>query len=141
MSHANKFGTACKTCRRRGRKCDRSLPTCRSCSERGVDCEGYVLRWVGVAARGHLAGQTNPTSYNGMNSHLDENNQAKVTSNAEPPEAFIHVAEDTTSGVQDKSSQTTTILRQQNWHVSSVMELSGDNLEGLIEYCMKSLRI
>ncbi|KUJ17254.1 uncharacterized protein LY89DRAFT_696763 [Mollisia scopiformis] len=60
MSRADVFGTACKTCRRRGRKCDRSLPTCTSCSQRGVECEGYVLRWVGVAARGYLASQTSP---------------------------------------------------------------------------------
>lgn len=52
------FPTACKTCRRRGRKCDRTLPTCMSCTERGVLCEGYVMRWVGVAARGKLAGET-----------------------------------------------------------------------------------
>jgi hypothetical protein len=38
-------GTACVTCRRRGRKCDKTLPSCRSCANRGVLCEGYVLRW------------------------------------------------------------------------------------------------
>ncbi len=53
-------GTACKGCRRRGRKCDRTLPTCLSCKDRGVACEGYVTRWPGVAARGKLAGKSIP---------------------------------------------------------------------------------
>ena len=57
MSRDALFGIACKTCRRRGRRCDRTLPTCLSCKKRGVLCEGYVTRWVGVAARGKLAGQ------------------------------------------------------------------------------------
>ncbi|KFY34747.1 hypothetical protein V494_06501 [Pseudogymnoascus sp. VKM F-4513 (FW-928)] len=53
MSQNNIFGVACKTCRRRGRKCDRSLPKCNSCSLRGVECEGYVLRWVdGAPSKG-----------------------------------------------------------------------------------------
>jgi hypothetical protein len=42
----NLFGVACKTCRRRGKKCDRNLPTCKSCSKRGVQCEGYAYRWI-----------------------------------------------------------------------------------------------
>lgn len=50
-------GAACKTCRRRGKKCTRELPTCESCKERGVECEGYALKWAGLASRGFLAGQ------------------------------------------------------------------------------------
>ncbi|KAG9255100.1 fungal-specific transcription factor domain-containing protein [Emericellopsis atlantica] len=62
MSPAALHGTACKVCRRRGRKCDRTLPTCLSCKRRGVECEGYVTRWPGVAARGKLAGQSIPVA-------------------------------------------------------------------------------
>lgn len=58
MSPDRQSGIACKTCRRRGRKCDRALPKCISCHRRGVECEGYPLRWVGLAARGHKAGRT-----------------------------------------------------------------------------------
>ena len=54
--------TACRTCRRRGRKCDKLLPTCQSCNARGSPCEGYVTRWPGVAARGRLAGKTVPVN-------------------------------------------------------------------------------
>lgn len=54
--------TACKTCRRRGKRCDRSFPACMSCTQRGVKCEGYVTRWVGLAARGRLAGEILPNS-------------------------------------------------------------------------------
>ncbi|KIW68114.1 hypothetical protein PV04_04081 [Phialophora macrospora] len=52
--------TACRTCRRRGRKCDKTLPTCQSCKDRSVVCEGYVTRWAGVAARGRLRGKSIP---------------------------------------------------------------------------------
>lgn len=51
-------GTACKTCRRRGRKCTRELPKCQSCLNKGIECEGYTLRWAGLASRGRLAGKT-----------------------------------------------------------------------------------
>src|SRR5688500_18995250 len=54
--HAN----ACIVCRRRGRKCDRTLPTCLACEKRGTPCEGYVTKWPGVAARGKLAGKSIP---------------------------------------------------------------------------------
>jgi hypothetical protein len=60
MSQPALHGTACKVCRRRGRKCDRALPTCVNCEKRGVRCEGYVTRWVGVAARGKFAGKSAP---------------------------------------------------------------------------------
>ncbi|EXJ80552.1 hypothetical protein A1O1_08698 [Capronia coronata CBS 617.96] len=52
--------TACRNCRRRGRRCDKTLPTCLSCKNRLVACEGYVTRWTGVAARGKLAGKSKP---------------------------------------------------------------------------------
>lgn len=51
-------GSACKTCRRRGRKCTRELPKCRSCLDKGIDCEGYVLKWSGLASRGKLVGKS-----------------------------------------------------------------------------------
>lgn len=38
-------GAACITCRRRGRKCDKTLPACRRCVGSGGLCEGYLLRW------------------------------------------------------------------------------------------------
>jgi hypothetical protein len=60
MSHAALHATACIGCRRRGRKCDRTLPSCLSCENRGVACEGYVTKWPGVAARGKLAGKSIP---------------------------------------------------------------------------------
>jgi hypothetical protein len=59
-SRPNVHPTACRNCRRRGRKCDRTLPTCQSCKDRSCVCEGYVTRWAGVAARGRLRGKTIP---------------------------------------------------------------------------------
>ncbi|KAF5679433.1 transcription factor [Fusarium heterosporum] len=60
MSHVALHATACIACRRRGRKCDRTLPACLSCEKRGAVCEGYVTKWPGVAARGKLAGKSIP---------------------------------------------------------------------------------
>lgn len=62
MAQKAVFPTACKTCRLRGKRCDRTLPACMSCTQRGVVCDGYVTRWVGLAARGKLAGEILPNS-------------------------------------------------------------------------------
>lgn len=56
MMEQRYHGAACKTCRRRGRKCTRELPACHSCIEKGNDCEGYALKWAGLASRGFLSG-------------------------------------------------------------------------------------
>ena len=52
---------ACHNCRRRRLKCDRALPQCLKCIERGQECLGYqnLFRWEqGVASRGKMAGRT-----------------------------------------------------------------------------------
>ncbi|KAL0933257.1 uncharacterized protein CTRU02_212220 [Colletotrichum truncatum] len=54
----------CANCERRRIRCDLKRPTCHKCSKKGLECPGYnrQLRWVnGVAARGHLRGQSVPT--------------------------------------------------------------------------------
>lgn len=56
------FGRACKTCRRRGRGCDRRLPTCSTCESNGLVCEGYLLQWPGLASRGKFVGKSIPVS-------------------------------------------------------------------------------
>jgi Fungal Zn(2)-Cys(6) binuclear cluster domain. len=53
----------CWTCKARRRKCDNSRPTCRSCQQRGIRCEGYEvrLRWdTGIASRGRFTGAAIP---------------------------------------------------------------------------------
>jgi hypothetical protein len=53
------------TCKVKHRKCDRARPSCRTCDERGVVCEGYEvrLRWgLGVASRGRFTGAEAPTA-------------------------------------------------------------------------------
>jgi Fungal Zn(2)-Cys(6) binuclear cluster domain len=166
MSRNNLFGVACRTCRRRGRKCDRSLPTCMSCRLRGVECEGYVLRWVAVdaAARGTLAGQTYTAPDQGTDSHptlelrtprkakttkahgvddfLHPHQQVKIGSKAEPPETNEHVTECSSSSPQNVESRAISIQRQANlrtpliWGIPAVR----DNLGRLIEYCIKTRR-
>ena len=52
---------ACHNCRRRRLKCDRALPECLKCIEKGQECLGYqrLFRWEqGVASRGKMAGKT-----------------------------------------------------------------------------------
>ncbi|PWY63977.1 hypothetical protein BO83DRAFT_431367 [Aspergillus eucalypticola CBS 122712] len=72
MSTPQLFGRACKTCRRRGRRCDRVLPACGTCESNGLVCEGYLLRWSGLASRGRLAGKTFP-----MNAASSEKRQIR----------------------------------------------------------------
>ncbi|KAE8310308.1 C6 finger domain protein [Aspergillus transmontanensis] len=53
----------CWTCKSVRRKCDRTRPTCKACSSRGVPCEGYEirLRWgSGIASRGRFTGAEEP---------------------------------------------------------------------------------
>ncbi|KAL3447796.1 C6 finger domain protein [Aspergillus insuetus] len=59
-----RFHGGCWTCKVKHRKCDRARPSCRTCDERGVVCEGYEvrLRWgLGVASRGRFTGAEAPT--------------------------------------------------------------------------------
>lgn len=51
---------ACHNCRRKRRRCDRSVPSCLKCSENRETCDGYSkqLTWIGVpAVKGDLAKQ------------------------------------------------------------------------------------
>ncbi|PYH84266.1 hypothetical protein BO82DRAFT_330400 [Aspergillus uvarum CBS 121591] len=53
----------CWTCKARRRKCDRTRPNCRTCIQRGLQCEGYEvrLRWgAGIASRGRYTGAEEP---------------------------------------------------------------------------------
>lgn len=53
----------CRVCYRRRIKCDRSLPTCKKCIKKNIQCSGYgiALKWgQGVASRGKLAGKSVP---------------------------------------------------------------------------------
>jgi hypothetical protein len=53
----------CRVCHRRRIKCDRSLPTCKKCAKKNIQCSGYgiALKWdQGVASRGKLAGRSIP---------------------------------------------------------------------------------
>lgn len=53
----------CGKCQVRRVKCDRSLPGCRKCGKRSLQCPGYgtKVKWVqGVASRGKLRGKSIP---------------------------------------------------------------------------------
>ncbi|KAJ5496520.1 fungal-specific transcription factor domain-containing protein [Penicillium fimorum] len=62
MANERYFGRACKTCRRRGRGCDRRIPSCKTCETTGMTCEGYLLQWPGLASRGQLVGKSIPVT-------------------------------------------------------------------------------
>ncbi|UKZ69539.1 uncharacterized protein TrAtP1_010545 [Trichoderma atroviride] len=47
-SNFNKTFTACWTCRARSVRCDRAVPHCEQCKQRGLICEGYHIRLVWV---------------------------------------------------------------------------------------------
>jgi hypothetical protein len=133
-----------------------------SCSLRGVECEGYVLRWVDAAARGTLTGQTyaaldhetdmhlalelrtpskaKTTKPDGVENSPYPNHQAKVASKAEPPEIHEHVTESECSSVLDTKSRAISILRQQSWSILMVVGTASDDLGGLVKYCTKTPR-
>ncbi|OJJ30540.1 hypothetical protein ASPWEDRAFT_164800 [Aspergillus wentii DTO 134E9] len=58
---------SCSSCDRRRIKCDRTLPQCRKCTIRGIQCPGFNsvrLKWgQGVASRGPLAGRNIPVQH------------------------------------------------------------------------------
>ncbi|KAH6988962.1 fungal-specific transcription factor domain-containing protein [Ilyonectria sp. MPI-CAGE-AT-0026] len=53
-------GAACGTCRKKCRKCGRERPSCSQCTAKGDVCEGYPLKFCGVASRGRLSGKLLP---------------------------------------------------------------------------------
>ncbi|KAL2832730.1 C6 finger domain protein [Aspergillus pseudoustus] len=60
-----RFHGGCWTCKVKHRKCDRSRPTCQTCNERGVPCDGYEVRlqWgSGIASRGRFVGAEVPVA-------------------------------------------------------------------------------
>ena len=159
MSRKNLFGIACKTCRRRGRKCDRTLPTCMNCSLRGAECEGYVLRWINAAVeRERLADQTPETPGHDpsvlLSQDLRHPNKAKTTktrkvansahsrcqtrpaSNTEP-QIHEHVTRSDRPVVQDTTSRGFCVRRQQSWIIPMITMTAHDDLEDLVRYCTK----
>lgn len=125
MSQAGHHATACKGCRRRGRKCDRTLPACLSCQRRGVECEGYITRWLGVAARGKLAGKSIPV-YDG----------SVKTTKPKPKRRNVPVS----TGLRD------TIEKElgdnsDDPHLNTMTSVGNDELEGLIKHCKISSQL
>lgn len=158
MSRKNLFGIACKTCRRRGRKCDRTLPTCMNCRLRGAECEGYVLRWVHAAVeREIIADQTPETPDHETNvlltadscsqskakttearavSSTASRGQARSASNTEP-QSPKRVRRPDRLVVQDTGSRGSYVQQQQVWTVPITGMTAYDDLGDLIRYCTK----
>lgn len=155
----NTFGVACKTCRRRARKCDRRLPKCMNCSLRGSVCEGYALRWVNAAVdRQNIADQTPRTPNQEINILLPaplrpRNNatttktrtvvkfvrsqrQKRPTSNTGPP---LHndITDSSRPIVQDTKFRDLWDLQQQALIAPMAMKMMVDDLENLVKYCKK----
>lgn len=128
MSQVALHGTACKGCRRRGRKCDRTLPACLSCRRRGVECEGYVTRWPGVAARGKLAGKSIPV-----------HEKSAKTSNPRPARVKRGDAplSSTERGHIDRDLGHSS-LDQNDSHLKGLRVIGYEELERLINHCKMS---
>lgn len=163
MSGENLFGIACKTCRRRGRKCDRRLPLCMSCSIRGVECEGYVLRWVTAAVkRERSADQTlglldqeanlllapdlrhpskaKTTRARKVASSTHSRRLTRSSSNIEP-QIREHVARSKRPIMQDTTSRGFCGRQQQTWIVPTITMTAHDDLEDLVRYCTEIPKI
>jgi hypothetical protein len=50
-------------CRKKSRRCDRSIPVCGRCTEKGLECGGYPqkFRFCGIASRGKWKNRGTPT--------------------------------------------------------------------------------
>ncbi|RFU26383.1 hypothetical protein B7463_g9959, partial [Scytalidium lignicola] len=73
IQHATKD---CYTCNRRRIRCDRSLPLCRKCSNRGLYCPGYWprFRWTNaIAVRGRFRGLRSPMALEDDQFHHNNN--------------------------------------------------------------------
>lgn len=78
-------GTVCKTCRKRAKKCDKLLPECSTCLDKGIKCDGYAFRWSGVASRGRLAGKEIPIA----DPNKSKNRQKAPTYRKAPRQSMI----------------------------------------------------
>jgi hypothetical protein len=54
---------ACAMCRKTSRRCDRSIPICGRCTEKGLECGGYPekFRFCGLASRGKWKNRDAPS--------------------------------------------------------------------------------
>lgn len=160
MTPKNLFGIACKTCRRRGRKCDRTLPTCKNCRLRGAECEGYVLRWVNAAVeRGGLADKTPGAPDHETNGPLTPGlrplSKAKTTkarkvvssahsqgqtrsASSTQPHIPEHVRRSNRLVVQDITSRGFCVPQTQIWTIPITTMTAYDDLEDLVRYCIKT---
>ncbi|CAI7602582.1 unnamed protein product [Penicillium pancosmium] len=155
MTSKPQFGIACKTCRRRGRKCDRSLPECMSCHRRGAECEGYALRWVGLAARGSMAGRTYQSAtvdpaprkeqasislfFNNDDSNVrpvlpQRLNAARVSY----ADQYGHSANSTSSGGGTDFHHVTLPRRRSTWIMTSAL-LPPDSVQVLVKYYAREI--
>ncbi|KAK5024940.1 hypothetical protein LTS07_008318 [Exophiala sideris] len=110
-------GAACKTCRRRGRKCTRELPKCSTCLTKGIECEGYALKWSGLASRGKLAGKSSMSAASEARSDRDR---------AVSPHASVATHEDPTGVTlqQTSTAEDAGILEPPAQHTDTLYGLS-----------------
>lgn len=158
MNQKNTFGVACKTCRRRGRKCDRRLPTCANCSLRGAKCEGYVLRWVNAVverksssdrkmkASDHetkilpaevvrpVRKSTSTEARRKVASSEDHQCQTRSTLNT-APQIHDYVTQSNCPAMQDKTSRGFRVRQEQSWAAPIATITTYDGLEDLVRYC------
>lgn len=137
MSQKALHGTACKGCRRRGRKCDRTLPTCLSCERRGVVCEGYVTRWPGVAARGKLAGRSIPVSSSPITTSKGSSSRARRTlsSVAEPLPADLNKPTNHDLVQHDEEMMDKGGIHSTSWPADNVTNIDDNEITKLANHC------
>lgn len=116
MSTSQFSGRACKTCRRRGRRCDRRLPACGTCESNALDCEGYLLRWSGLASRGRLAGKTIPVSLGSGEKRQKRPRRAQPTRSSQAPPP-VHSIDSTAEPTSEPTTEQTTEQRRDDYDV------------------------
>jgi hypothetical protein len=145
MTPKSQFGIACKTCRRRGRKCDRTLPKCMSCHQRGVECEGYTLRWINQSAANdptprkeqasvRLSSKTNdPYVSCVLPQRLDA---ARVLEGEAFGRQYSHSANSTSRG-DETNLHLVTSPRRPTWTMPATL-LPPDSVQVFVNYCKEN---
>lgn len=123
--------TACRTCRRRRRKCDKTLPSCQSCCDRSITCEGYVTRWPGIAARGRLCGKVIPVIVNEETSskHVAKKDISSSTALTRSPSASSRKQRQQGDQVVNGSAESPALV------IERIVPGSSDGLDSFIDYC------
>lgn len=129
-------GRACLTCRRRGRKCDKTLPSCRSCANRGLLCEGYIMQWSTSATPNCLKPEkANTLSHLRYSTAVGAQGNAYVFVNGEELQEASSGSRTTIPSEKPEKSAAVSLLTNSTSEYAINPSMIADGLGDLVHYC------